>query len=81
MKILLKSKKNVAVMLCPECGTFYSITTDEVCAAVKEVEDKLVCNCPHCYNYNDYSKAEWVEAEEIDAVIQSKKEMLEKAGF
>lgn len=83
--ILLESKKDVVLVNCPKCGAIYAIPHEKVANTVVELiadgKQELVVRCPHCLNFNDYSKAEWVEAEEIDAVIHSKKEMLNKAGF
>lgn len=86
-KILLESKKNVAVVNCPVCGTIYFIPQKDVLITIgemqvpKEHRMELVVRCPHCHNFNDYSKAEWYEQSEVDDVVAQRKAMLEKAGF
>ena len=85
--ILLESKKNVAVVNCPYCGTIYSIPQKDVLNSIvevqvpKELRMELVVRCPHCHNFNDYSNAEWYEQSEVDDVVAHRKAMLEKAGF
>lgn len=75
--ILLESKKNVAVVECPHCGTIYSFPQEDAFGwIVTNAEDpdvtKQYVSCPHCHNYNDYSKAVWYESSEVDAAVNSK---------
>lgn len=83
--ILLESKKNVVLVNCPKCGAIYAIPHEEVANTVVELiadgKQELVVRCPHCLNFNDYSKAEWYEQSEVDDVVAQRKAMLEKAGF
>lgn len=82
MKILLESKKNSAVMHCPACDTFYLIEQGDLGNLVtSEDGEKQFISCPHCHNFNDYSKAEWYEQSEVDDVVAQRKAMLEKVDF
>ena len=88
-KILLKSTKEVAVMDCPICGTIYQTFESEVPGLVEPnpiagEKPALVIRCPHCGNYNDYSKAEWVEEEKVKIVMDKTlklRKKIEKLGF
>lgn len=82
MKILLESKKNLAVMHCPACDTFYLIEQGDLGNLVTSEDGlKQFINCPHCLNNNDYSKAEWYEQSEVDDVVAQRKAMRENVGF